>query len=79
MLPLWHDDYALTHMSQFGRVSQCVRENQRSTGDLHPSTPSSPSNSRDHNELTCRSPRFPSGPTCFYCRKKVMSFPNAEL
>ena len=73
------DDYALTHISRFGRVSQCIRENQRSSGDSHPSTPNSHSNSRDQNEPTHRSPRFPSGPTCFYCKKKVTSFLNAEL
>ena len=64
------DDYALTHTSKFGRVSQSVRENQRSPGDSQPSTPNSHSNSRDQNEPTLRSPRFPSGPTCFYCKKK---------
>ena len=73
------DDYALTHTSQFGRVSQSVRENQRSPGDSHPSIPNSHSNSRDQNEPNRRSPRFPSGPTCFYCKKKVTSSPNAEL
>ena len=64
------DDYALTHTSRFGRVSQSVRENQRSPENSHPSTPNSHSNSRDQNEPTRRSPRFPSGPTCFYYKKK---------
>ena len=73
------DDYALTHTSRFGRVSQSVRENQRSPGDSHPSTPNSHSNLRDQNEPTRRSPRFPSGLTCFYCKKKVTSSPNSEL
>ena len=60
---------ALTHISRFGRVSQSVRENQRSPGDSQPSTSNSHSNSQDRNEPTHRSPRFPSGPT-FYCKNK---------
>ena len=61
------DDYALTHKPLFGRVFQSSRENQRSTGDSHPILISK---SKDHNKPTHQSPWFPSGPTCFYCKKK---------
>ena len=61
------DDYALTHKSLFGRVLQGSRESQWSTGDPRPLT-SQALGPRDQNER--RLPRAPTGPTCYYCKKK---------
>jgi len=60
------DDYSLTHISSFRKAGQS--DKQRTSDDIG-NNRALPSN------IAGRSNRFPSGPACFYCKKRkhVMS------
>jgi len=55
------DDYSLTHRPSFGKAGQT---DTRKTSDVNGNKWAGPANSSG------RQSRFPSGPTCFYCKKK---------
>jgi len=72
------DDYALTHKPVFnhsgdGQPRTVTKSNPRTVSASSGGSQTSGSNSS--NLLVCRSPRFSTGPTCYYCKKKghVMS------